>query len=142
MRQHRSVLPRATAVSCLLLMLLVAGCGFTVAPADLFVLHRFGQGRELTLIVSDGGTIRCNGVAAKPIPDATLIAARDLAVDIGKDATAHLQLAHRPGGIYTYSVRLQEGTVKFADTDGSARPELARAELFAAQTAAGPCAGH
>ncbi len=139
MRQHRDVLARPIAVCSLGLMLAVAGCGFNVAPADLFALHRFGQGRELTLVVSDGGNVRCNGAAATPISNVTLIAARDLADDLNKDASAHLRLPPLSGGVYTYSVTVQDGTVKFADLDARVRPELARAELFATQTAQQAC---
>ncbi|HYZ80523.1 MAG TPA: hypothetical protein VE571_04605, partial [Solirubrobacteraceae bacterium] len=56
----------------------LSGC-FDVRSADLFVLTRTGQGSTLTLLVNDGGTIRCNGGKAKPVSNTTLISARDLA---------------------------------------------------------------
>ena len=35
---------------------------------DLFLLTRTGQGATLTLLVNDGGTIRCNGGKAAAWP--------------------------------------------------------------------------
>jgi len=117
----------------------LAGCGFGVQSADLFLLHRQGGGRPLTLLVGDGGTVSCNGAAAKPISDALLIAARDLAVDLDKDAKARLRLPPRAGSVYSFTIKLQDGTVAFADTGAAAHRELARAELFAVQTAQQVC---
>jgi hypothetical protein len=117
----------------------VAGCGLNVQSADLFQLQRTGQGHTLTLLVSDGGTIRCNGAPSRPISDALLIQARDLADNLAKDATAKLSLPLGHNSVYTYKVKLQDGTISFADTSANAHHELAGAELFAAQTASGVC---
>ena len=120
----------------LLAGLTLAGCGLNVASADLFVLHRRGPGGELVALLSDGGTIRCGSAAAKPLPDAMLLAARDLADALDKDVKAHLQPAGRPGGVYAYSFKLADGTLSFADTAaGPKHAELGRAELFATQVA-------
>ena len=133
MRRLRTVIPFA----CLAL----AGCGFNVAPSDLFVLHRSGQGRELTLLVSDGGTIRCDNGPPRPISDALLLQARDLADDLDKDVKAGLRPASpSTRSVYTYSIKLQDGTIAFADTDAAAHAELGRAQLFTAQATEGPCA--
>ncbi len=115
------------------------GCGFNVKSADLFVLERTGQGRTLTLLVSDAGTIRCNGGQPKPIPDPLLLQARDLATNLDKDAKARLSLSPGPRSIYTYTLKLQNGAVSFADTSAATHHELAPAELFAAQTAHSVC---
>ncbi|MEA2158003.1 MAG: hypothetical protein QOD66_383 [Solirubrobacteraceae bacterium] len=116
-----------------------AGCGLSVHSADLFILKRSGQGHALTLLVSDGGTIRCDGARPKPISDAMLLQARDLADNLAKDAKAKLSLPPGPHSIYTYRVKLQDGTISFADTSASVHHELAAAELFAAQAAQGVC---
>jgi hypothetical protein len=114
---------------------LIGGCGFDVQSPDLFLLSRTGQGRALTLLVNDGGTIRCNGGSPKPIPDPLLLQARDIATNLDTDAKAELRLPARAGSVYTYRLKLQDGTVAFADTSAATHHELSAAELFAAQTA-------
>lgn len=130
---------RCAALAATVVALPAAGCGLNVQPADLFVLQRSGQGHPLTLLVSDGGTIRCDGARPKPISDAMLLQARDLADNLAKDAKAKLSLSPGRHSVYTYRVKLQDGTISFADTSASAHHELAAAELFAAQTAHGVC---
>ena len=41
--------------------------------------------------------------------------------------------------MFSYKVTLQDGTIAFSDIAARAHPELARAELFAAQAAQSPC---
>jgi len=132
---------RRAVIAVAAVALWAAGCGLSVQSADLFVLQRTGQGQTLTLLVSDGGTIRCDGARSQPISDALLIQARDLADNLAKDAKAKLSLQPGHNSVYTYKVKLQDGTISFADTSANAHHELAAAELFAAQTAQGVC-GH
>ena|SRR5438105_15092545 len=115
------------------------GCGLNIQPADLFLLTRTGQGSTLTLLVSDGGAITCNGGQARSLPDPLLLRARDLAGGLAADARAKLRIPSPPGSVFRYRIRLQAGTVVFPDTAGSTHPVLARAELFAVQAAAQAC---
>jgi hypothetical protein len=103
------------------------------------LLTRTGQGRTLTLLINDGGTIRCNGAKAKPVSNTTLIAARDLADDLADDAQKKLTIPNEPGSVYYFRVRMQQGSVAFPDRAASRRKVLARTELFAAQTAQRDC---
>jgi hypothetical protein len=101
----------ATAV----LTLLLCGCG---APsADLFVVHRSGADRNanLTLLVTDDGTVSCNG---KPhaISGDTLLKARQLTRDLSKQAELNLTLPPGPHSVLSYKVRMEAGTIAFADT--------------------------
>ena len=119
----------------------IAGCGLDVASPDLFVLHRTGQGQTLTLLVNDSGTIRCNGGKARPISDPLLLEARDLAKDLDQDVQDNRRFP-QPAKVFSYRVTLQDGTLSFSDAAAAGNPkypELARAELFAAQAAQGPC---
>ena len=118
----------------------LTGCGLNVQSADLFVLTRTGQGKTLSMLVSDGGTISCNGAARKRLPDRLLIDARQLASDLDADAKARLRIPSRPGTVFTYTIKLQNGTISFPDSAGTQHAELARAQLFALQAAQGPCA--
>ena len=119
----------------------IAGCGLDVASPDLFVLHRTGQGQTLTLLVNDSGTIRCNGGKSKSITDPLLLDARDLAKDLDEDVNNNRRFPE-PAKVFSYRVKLQDGTLTFSDAAAARNrnyPELARAELFAAQAAQGPC---
>ena len=119
----------------------LAGCGLAVQSPDLFVLTRVGEGHKLTLLVNDGGTIRCNGGPARSLPDPLLLQARDLASSLGGDAQERLHITPRPGSVYRYTIRLAQGTISFPDsaTAGGKYPRLAQAELFALQAAQHPC---
>src|SRR5438046_350943 len=119
---------------------MLAGCGFGVQSADLFVLTRSGQGTTLTMLVNDGGMIRCNGRKAQRLADAQLIQARQLATDLDKDAKAKLRIGPAAATVYTYTIKLQNGTIAFPDTAGATHPELARAEQFASWRAWISCA--
>jgi hypothetical protein len=133
MRRALAVSAAAAAVA-----LLTAGC-FDVRSADLFLLTRTGQGSTLTLLVNDGGTIRCNGGKAKRVSNTTLIAARDLADNLAGDAQDNLTIPRAPGSVYYYRIRLEQGTVAFPDRAAATRKVLAQAELFAAQAAQRAC---
>ena len=119
---------------------LLAGCGFDVQSADLFQVTRIGQGQKLTLLVNDGGTIACNGGKPKSLPDPLLLQARDLATKLNSDAKAKLT-RYRTGGrsVYSYTVKVADGTFTFPDTAAIARKELSQLELFVVQAAANPC---
>jgi hypothetical protein len=131
--------PALVALLAATFSLLLAGCGLQVTSPDLFVLTRTGPGHPLSLLVNDGGTIRCNGGQPRPLSDRLLVDARQLAADLGKDADAKLSLVSPPDAVYRYVVKLQNGTIAFPDTAGRGHAELARAELFAVQAAQQAC---
>ena len=118
-----------------------AGCGLNVESPDLFLLTRTGQGHRLSLLVNDGGTIRCNGGKAKTLPDPLLLQARGLASSLGGDAQHHLRLPAQRGSVFRYTIRLQQGTISFPDTAtaGGKFPRLAEVELFAVTAAQQAC---
>ena len=119
----------------------LAGCGLNVQSPDLFLLTRTGQGHKLTLLVNDGGTIRCNGAVAKSLPDPLLLRARDLAGGLGGDAQDNLRLPSASNSVFRYTIRLQQGTISFPDTAAASGkyPRLAQAEQFAVQAALQGC---
>jgi hypothetical protein len=118
---------------------LTAGCGFDVASPDLFVLTRTGEGRTLTLLVNDSGTIRCDGGRARRLADPLLLRARDLAASLDEDAKRNLRIPAPANSTFRYSVRLQDGTIAFPDTAAARHSELGQAELFAVQAAQQAC---
>jgi hypothetical protein len=119
----------------------LTGCGLSVRAPDLFLLTRTGQGAKLTLLVNDGGTIRCDGGKARPLADPLLLRARDLADSLDGDAKAKLRIARRAGSVYHYTMELQNGTISFPDNAnaGGQFPHLAQAELFSVQAAQQAC---
>jgi hypothetical protein len=120
---------------------LLAGCGLNVQSADLFLLTRTGNNSRLTLLVSDGGTIRCNARPARRLSDHLLIEARYLANALDGDAKAKLMIAAAPNSVYRYRISLQGGTISFPDTAAASGkfPALARAELFTVEAAQQAC---
>ena len=117
----------------------LAGCGFDVQSPDLFLLTRTGQAGKLTLLVNDSGTIRCNGGAAKQLPDPLLLQARDLATSLDGDAKSKLRIPAPTNSVYAYTVTLQDGTISFPDTAAARHSELAQAEQFALSAAQSVC---
>jgi hypothetical protein len=116
-----------------------AGCGLNVQSPDLFLLTRAGQGGKLTMLVSDGGTIRCNGGRKRRLAGSLLLRARDLANSLNSDAKRSLKIASPPDSVFRYVIHLQAGTISFPDTAARSRSELAQAELFAVQAAQQAC---
>lgn len=130
---------RAVSVTLLLCSAALTACGLAVRSPDLFLLTRSAPGQHLELLVNDGGTIRCDGGSSKPLSNHLLIRARVLATDLDKDAKARLSLPASRGSLFTYTIKLQGGTISFPDTAAAQHHELSEAELFAVQAAQGAC---
>lgn len=129
----RAMAPVLVAVAVL------SGCGFDVASPDLFKVTRTGQGHKLSLLVNDSGTISCDGGKPKSLPDPLLLQARDLATSLNSDAKAKLKFPVSPRSVYSYTVKVQNGTFTFPDIAAGSRKELSQLELFVVQAAADPC---
>jgi hypothetical protein len=97
------------------LAVVLAGCG-SPAP-DLFVVDRSGPdpAANLTMRVSDGGSVTCNGHEHALDAD-RLLRARQLTRDLSKQAELHLELPPGPRSNLSYKVRLEAGNVAFSDT--------------------------
>ncbi len=119
--------------------LVLAGCG--AAYPDVFLLTRSGSlpGARLTLLVNDGGTVRCNGGAERTLPAPRLLDARRIAEDLSDDAKRDLTLPAPRGSVLRYRLRTQDGTVTFSDVDAVRRPELAPVIVFARKVAQDVC---
>jgi hypothetical protein len=128
---------RAGATGALLAAVVLAGCGLDVASPDLFQVTRSGPGKRLTLLVNDSGTISCDRAKPISLPDPLLLQARDLATSLNKDV-GH-RFARSPRSVFTYQVKVANGTFTFPDTAASSRKELSQLELFVVQAAADPC---
>jgi hypothetical protein len=93
----------------------LAGCG--TAPPDLFEVTRSGADRNanLTLVVSDGGHVTCNGTEHALDAD-RLLRARELSRELEEPAQLGLELPAGPRSNLSYRVRLEAGSVSFSDT--------------------------
>jgi hypothetical protein len=131
-RRGRIALGAGLGVACALALAL-AGCGADMSEPDLFLLTRTGQGPGLKLLANSSGTIRCNGGRTRTLSDPRLIQARDLADDLGPLASRDLTIPPARGEVGYYTIRMQQGTIRFPDIAARARKPLAEAELFAVQ---------
>jgi hypothetical protein len=110
------------ALAALVAAVCLAGCGSR--PPDLFAVTRSGPdpAANLTMVVSDGGSVTCNGKQHALDAD-QLLRARQLARDLGKQAELGLELPPGPNANLSYKVRLETGTVAFSDTSrGNPQP--------------------
>jgi len=110
--------------------LVVAGCG-SPAP-DLFEVKRTGAdaNANLTLLVSDDGSVTCNGGKRHPVPNELLLRARELERDLSEPAELHLVLEPGQGSVLSYGVRMEAGTLAFADTSRPLPAPFARLMAF------------
>lgn len=120
---------RAAAGSVAVAVLLVAGCG-TPSP-DLFEVTRSGRdaNANVRLLVSDGGTVTCNGTQ-HPLDAERLLEARQLARDLVPQAELGLELPSGPGTQLSYRVRLEQGTVAFGDRSRDVPRPFSRVVAF------------
>ena len=116
----------------------LAGCGSP--PGDLFAVERSGADRaaRLTLVVSDGGSVTCNG-REHPLPARQLLAARELARQLTPQAQLDLDLPPGRGTVLSYRVRLEAGTVAFSDSSRPLPRPLVRLQQFTKDVAEQVC---
>ncbi len=106
---------RRAALALALGAVLLAGCG--TPPPDLFLVERSGAdaNADLELVVSDGGSVRCNG-EEHPLDAERLLTARRLLREVEPQAELHLELPPGPRANLSYRVEMEKGTIAFSDT--------------------------
>jgi hypothetical protein len=122
-----------------LLLLALAGCGH--APPDLFEVRRAGRdaGANVHLVVSDGGSVSCNGREDVALDAERLLAARQLARDLAEPAALGLELPAGPGATLRYRARLELGSIAFSDRSPQRPPAFDRLVAFTADVAENVC---
>jgi hypothetical protein len=104
----------------------LGGCGADYP--DLMIVTRSGSlpAARLTLLVNDGGTVRCNGGPEHQMPARALLDAREIVRELAEEAAADLALPRPRGALLRFRLRTQDGTVTFSDADAATRPLLGR----------------
>jgi len=130
---------RAPVLAALAAMIGAGGCGADYP--DLLVVDRTGSlpGARLTLLVNDGGTVRCNGGEPRQLPARLLLDARTIARDLAEEAADDLALPASRDALLRYRLRTQDGTVTFSDVDAVTRPKLAPVIVFTRAVAQDVC---
>jgi len=101
-------------LAVVLLAVVAAGCGSR--PPDLFVVERSGADRNanVRLLVSDGGSVKCNG-HEHPLDADRLLTARQLLRDLEPQAELSIELPPGPGTQLSYRASMEGGTIAFSD---------------------------
>lgn len=117
----------------------IAGCGADYP--DTLLLRRGGSlpDARLTLLVNDGGTVRCNGGAEQQMPPRLLLDAREIARELREEALQDLTLPAPSGSLLRYRVETQDGVVTFSDANAARRPLLGRVVAFSRAVAQDVC---
>ena len=111
------------------LAVLLAGCGSP--PADLFSVERSGAdpNANVELVVSDGGSVTCDGEEHELDAD-RLLAARQLVRDLAPQAELGVELPPGSGTNLSYRVSMQTGTVVFSDSSDGVPRTFQRVAAF------------
>lgn len=119
--------------------LLLAGCG--TPPADLFEVERSGRDRNanVTMLVSDGGFVKCNDAEQKAIDGPTLLEARDIARELGRHAELAIELPPGENPTLRYRVRTEAGAVAFTDRSEGRPKAFDRVVAFTAKVSEDVC---
>ena len=127
-----------TRLAAALIALFLAGCG--TPPADLFSVDRSGEDRKanLRMVVSDGGSVTCNG-KQHPLDAERLLTARQLRRDLVPQAELHVELPPGPRTQLSYRAAMEQGTVAFSDTSASLPESFLRLAAFTKDVAERVC---
>jgi len=130
---------RRLCAGSLVACVLAAGCGSP--PPDLFAVGRSGAipGGRLRIVVSDDGTVRCNGGARRDMSGSQLLFARQLARDLHDSAANGLRLRPGPNTVLSYDVEVSAGRIRFSDTSPGLVPALLRLEGFTRRLSVSVC---
>ena len=116
----------------------LAGCG--ARPPDLFAVERSGSGAnaKLQMVVSDGGSVTCNGKEHALDAD-RLLRAREVTRQLAEPAQLHLELPPGSGTVLSYKVMLEQGTVKFSDSSPNLPESFTAVEVLTKDIAEDVC---
>ena len=116
----------------------LAGCGSP--PPDLFEVQRSGSdpNANVNLVVSDGGSVTCNGTQHALDAD-RLLTARQLERDLEPQAELGIQLPQGANGELAYKVRMEAGSLTFGDESAQIPKTFLRLAAFTSDVAEHVC---
>src|SRR5262249_52452029 len=103
------------------------------------LIQRSGGSGHLTLLVNEGGAVRCDGGRVRQLSDPQLVLARGLQEELLEISDPHLVLRPRPGSVFSYSIRDEKGTIRFADNSSRQPSVLHHLALFVLEVAQKVC---
>jgi hypothetical protein len=117
---------------------LLAGCG--ARPPDLFAVERSGSGAnaDLRMVVSDGGSVTCNG-KEHPLDAQRLLRAREVTRQLAEQAQLHLELPPGSRSVLSYRVQVEQGTVEFSDSSPDLPESFTAVEVLTKDIAEDVC---
>jgi hypothetical protein len=118
---------------------LLGGCGESLQLPDLFAVRRTGGGAPLTLVVNEGGAVRCDGGRVRQLSDKQLVRARGIQEELLEPSSHRLALPPRPGSVFSYAVRDEKGTVRFSDNSTGQPQALRQLAYFVLEVAQKVC---
>ncbi|MDQ6916033.1 MAG: hypothetical protein M3155_09525, partial [Actinomycetota bacterium] len=119
----------------------LAGAACGTRPFDLFALTRTGSipGAQLRLVVRDDGLVHCNAGPRGQLPGPLLLDAREVARELDGPAMKKVALPPGPGAVLRYRIRLEHGTVSFADDSRGQTKAMFLAQRLARDVARRVC---
>ena len=129
---------RRAAIVALAAAGLLTGCGSP--PPDLFAVERSGAdtNANLRLVVSDGGSVSCDGHEHE-LDAERLLTARQLVRDLAPQAELSIELPRGPGTQLSYRVSMESGSVAFSDRSPGVPRTFLRVAAFTKDVAEEVC---
>jgi hypothetical protein len=126
------------ALPAVLAALALAGCG--TPPPDLFAVERSGAdpNANVRLVVSDGGSVTCNG-EEHALDAERLLDARRLLRDLEPQAELGIELPPGPGSQLSYKASMEKGTIAFSDQSEGIPQTFQRLAAFTTDVAERVC---
>jgi hypothetical protein len=119
--------------------LALAGCGG--AYSDLLAVERTGSlpDAQVSYVVNDGGTIRCDGGSEQQLPSKLLLESRDVVRALREQFEARTAYPRSPRALLRFRAETADGEMTFSDVDGARDPDLGRLVLLVRRTAQQMC---
>jgi hypothetical protein len=138
MRRHSLA---AALLVALAVAVAIAGCGGGIVAPDLFVVTRTGSvpGAKLTLLVNEEGGTHCNGGPTLKLSDPQLVRARAIQEELHEGNLKNATLPPRAGSVFSYSIRDEDGTLRFSDNSAHQPAVLHELTLLVLQVAQSVC---
>jgi hypothetical protein len=116
-----------------------AGCGG--APSDLLAVQRSGSlpDAEVSFVVNDGGTIRCDGSEEQPLPSKLLLETRDIVDALRPEFEEGTSYPRSPSALLRFEAETADGEMAFSDVDGRRGEDVGRLILLVRRTAQQMC---